>query len=94
VRVRTAFVERSTGEILLGPPKSRAGRRVADLPPAIIPVLRKHLPVFVKNEPGALMFPGVMGGPLRRGNFNRMSAWPYAAGSIGAEGRHFPRAAP
>jgi integrase len=35
------------------------------------------------------VFPGVMGGPLRRGNFNRMSAWPYAVRSIGVEGRHF-----
>ena len=32
VRVRAAFVERSTGEILLGPPKSRAGRRVVGIP--------------------------------------------------------------
>jgi integrase len=72
VRVRAAFVERSTGEILLGPPKSRAGRRVVGIPQAIIPVLREHLSVFVKPEPGALVFPGVMGGPLRRGNFNKM----------------------
>jgi hypothetical protein len=45
---------------------------------AIIPVLREHLSTFVKPEPGALVFPGVMGGPLRQGNFNKMSAWPYA----------------
>jgi integrase len=32
VRVRAALVERSTGEILLGPPKSRAGRRVVGIP--------------------------------------------------------------
>jgi integrase len=89
VRVRAAFVERSTGEILLGPPKSRAGRRIVGIPQAIIPVLREHLSVFVKAEPGALVFPGVMGGPLRRGNFNKMSAWPYAVRSIGAEGLHF-----
>jgi len=89
VRVRAAFIERSTGEILLGPPKSRAGRRIVGIPQAIIPVLREHLSVFVKAEPGALIFPGVMGGPLRRGNFNRMSAWPYAVKSIGAEGLHF-----
>jgi hypothetical protein len=35
------------------------------------------------------VFSGVMGGPLRRGNFNRMSAWAYAVRSIGAEGLHF-----
>jgi integrase len=38
---------------------------------------------------GALVFPGAMGGPLRRGNFNKMSAWPYAVRSIGAECLHF-----
>ncbi len=37
------YVERSTGELLLGPPKSRAGRRVVGIPDAIIPVLREHL---------------------------------------------------
>jgi integrase len=89
VRVRAAFIERSTGEILLGPPKSKAGRRVVGIPAAIIPVLSEHLSVFVKDEPGALLFPGVKGGPLRRGNFNRMSAWPHAARSVGAEGLHF-----
>ncbi len=89
VRVRAAFIERSTGEILLGPPKSRAGRRVVGIPQAIIPVLREHLSIFVKAEPGALAFPGLMGGPLRRGNFNKMSAWPHAVKSIGAEGLHF-----
>ncbi len=32
VRIRTAYLERSTGEMLLGPPKSRAGRRVVGIP--------------------------------------------------------------
>jgi integrase len=59
------------------------------IPRAIIPVLREHLSVFVKGEPDALVFPGAMGGPLRRGNFNKMSAWPYAARSVGAAGLHF-----
>ena len=89
VRVRAALVERSTGEILLGPPKSRAGRRVVGIPKVIIPVLREHLTIYVKDEPGGLAFPGAQGGPLRRGNFNKMSAWPYAVRSIGAEGLHF-----
>lgn len=29
-----------------------------------------------------------MGGPLRRSNFNKMSAWPYAVRSVGAQGLH------
>jgi integrase len=89
VRIRAAYVERSTGEMLLGPPKSKAGRRIVGIPDAIIPALRDHLAVFVKNEPGALVFPGVKGGPLRRCNFNKMSAWPWAAASIGVPGLHF-----
>jgi integrase len=89
VRVRAAFVEQSTGELLLGPPKSRAGRRTVGIPRAIIPVLNEHLAVFVRPDPAALVFPGVMGGPIRRGNFNRMSAWPQAVKAIGVDGLHF-----
>ena len=89
VRVRAAFVERSTGRDPARAAQVQGGRRVVGIPQAIIPVLREHLSVFVKDEPGALVFPGVQGGPLRRGNFNKMSAWPYAVRSIGAEGLHF-----
>ncbi len=88
VRVRAAYVERSTGEILLGPPKSRAGRRVVGIPAAIIPELRAHLAVFVQAEPDALVFPGPKGGPMRRSNFNKLSGWPHAVRSTGAEGLH------
>jgi len=89
VRVRAAFVERSTGEMLLGPPKSQAGRRIVGIPAAIIPALREHLAIFAKDDLGALVFPGARGGPLRRGNFNKMSAWPQAAEAIGMPGLHF-----
>ncbi len=41
------------------------------IPAAIIPVLQEHLTVYVAPAPGALLFTGVKGGPLRRGNFNR-----------------------
>ena len=93
VRVRAAYVERSTGEMLIGPPKSKAGRRVVGIPAVIVPVLREHLAVFAKDEPGALVFPGVKGGPLRRGNFNKMSAWPHAVGRSVTRSA-FPRSAP
>jgi integrase len=89
VRVRAAYVERSTGELILGPPKSKAGRRIVGIPEVIVPALGKHLAVFVKNEPGALVFPGAKGGPLRRGNFNKLSGWPHAAEAIGIPGLHF-----
>jgi integrase len=89
VRVRASCVERSTGEMLIGPPKSKAGRRIVGIPAVIVPVLREHLAVFAGDDPGALVFPGVMGGPLRRGNFNKMSAWPQAVESLGMPGLHF-----
>jgi len=89
VRVRAAFVERSTGEILLGPPKSKAGRRIVGIPQAIVADLRGHLATFTRPDPAALVFPGAKGGPLRRGNFNKMSGWPQAAKSIGVVGLHF-----
>jgi integrase len=89
VRVRAAFVERSTGELVLGAPKSRAGRRLVGIPAAIIPVLQEHLAIYVAPAPGALLFTGIKGGPLRQSNFNKMSAWPHAVRAIGAEGLHF-----
>jgi integrase len=88
VRVRAAYVERSTGEMLLGPPKSRAGRRVVGIPGTIVPALREHLAAFVGDEPGALVFAAQKGMPLRRSNFNKMSSWPHAVESIGAPGLH------
>ena len=89
VRVRAAYIERSTGELVLGPPKSRAGRRIVGIPEVIIPALREHLAAFTAAEPGALVFPGAKGAPLRRGNFNKMSGWPEAARAVGMEGLHF-----
>jgi hypothetical protein len=83
VRVRLAYAERSTGELVLGPPKSRAARRIVGIPASIIPAVREHLSLFVGPEADALIFPGVKGGPLRRSNFNKMSAWPHAVRAIG-----------
>jgi integrase len=91
VRVRAAFTQRRSysSAIILGPPKSRAGRRVVGIPKSIIPALEQHLSEYVGPEPGALVFCGVKGAPLSRSNFNKMSAWPSAVRSIGAEGLHF-----
>lgn len=89
VRVRAAYSERSTGELVLGLPKSKAGRRVVGIPEAIVPALREHLRVFVGSKPDALVFPGVEGGPLRRSNFNKIAVWPYAVRAVGVPGLHF-----
>jgi integrase len=89
VRVRAAYAERSTGELVLGPPKSRAARRMVGIPSSIIPALREHLSLFVGPEAEALIFPGIKGGPLRRSNFNKLAAWPHTVRAIGAAGLHF-----
>ena len=88
VRVRAAYAERSSGEMLLGPPKSRAGRRVVGIPGTIVPALCEHLAAFVGNEPDALVFAAQKGMPLRRSNFNKMSGWPHVAESLGVAGLH------
>lgn len=91
VRVRSAYTQRrSNGSaIVVGPPKSRAGRRVVGIPKSIIPALEDHLAKFVGPEPGALAFCGPTGVPLRRSNFGKMSGWSHAVRSIGADGLHF-----
>ncbi|XVQ86992.1 tyrosine-type recombinase/integrase [Microbispora siamensis] len=89
VRVRAAFVERSTGELVLGPPKSKAGRRVVGIPEGIIPALREHLATYVPDEPGALVFPGAKGGPLRRSGFNTRTRWVDVVKDMGMPGLHF-----
>ena len=45
--------------------------------------------MYAAPDLDALLFTGVQGGPLRRGNFNKLSGWPHAARAIGAEGLHF-----
>ncbi|MQA96021.1 MAG: tyrosine-type recombinase/integrase [Streptosporangiales bacterium] len=90
VRVRVAYTQRSTaGPLVLGPPKSAAGNRVVGIPEAIVPILRDHLAAYVTAEDDALVFPGPKGTPLRRSNFNKLTAWPHAVRAIGAEGLHF-----
>ena len=89
VRVRAAYVRRDSGPLLLGPPKSRAGRRIVGIPAAIVPDLERHLAVYVADDPDALVFPGIMGGPIRRQNFNKLTGWPHAVEALGMPGLHF-----
>ncbi|MFG1997920.1 tyrosine-type recombinase/integrase [Spirillospora sp. NPDC048911] len=89
VRVRVAFVERDNGEMVLGPPKSRAGLRTVAIPDAIVPDLIAHLTKYTKRGPDALVFTGIKGGPLRRSGFNKITRWKYAVELLGVPGLHF-----
>jgi integrase len=89
LHVRSAFVERSTGELIRGLPKSRAGLRVVTLPRPIVELLAAHLAERVAAHPESLVFTGDKGAPLRRSNFNRTARWPERVAALGAAGLHF-----
>ncbi|WP_345338309.1 tyrosine-type recombinase/integrase [Planotetraspora kaengkrachanensis] len=78
-----------TGELLVGPPKSRAGVRTVAIPSAIVPALGDHLDTFTDPEDDALIFTGARGGILRRSNFRRAAKWDENTTKIGCPGLHF-----
>ncbi|GGQ00254.1 hypothetical protein GCM10010187_15020 [Actinomadura coerulea] len=78
VSARRQYPELDTGDLVIGPPKSRAGKRTVSFPAGIVPLIREHLRAHVPEDPSALVFAGPNGGVLRRGNFRRASRWPLA----------------
>jgi integrase len=89
VTVRRQYVELNAGKLLVGPPKSRAGKRTVAIPARILPDIRKHLNDYVAHDPAALVFTGRGGGVLRRNNFRRDSYWSAVVASLGLPGLHF-----
>jgi integrase len=89
VRVRAAYVERSNGEMILGPTKSRAGLRTVSIPASIVPHLEAHLEKYVRPDESALVFTGIKGGPLRRSGFNKITRWRFVVESLGVPNLHF-----
>jgi len=87
VAVIEAAIETTGGHRQIGPPKTEKGRRVVALPPQIVTEARKHLDRFVDMDPGALVFVGPKGGPLRRANFH--TVWAPARAVVGLEEMHF-----
>jgi integrase len=89
VRVRQQYVEVRGVGLVLGPPKSRAGRRTVAIPAAILPAVLAHLEEFVGEGPDALVFTVPSGRPIWRGNFNALVNWSSAVAAIGKPGLHF-----
>jgi integrase len=89
VTVRQAFTEVHGEGLVLGPPKSRAGRRTVSLPLLVTDELERHLRAYVGPEPTAFVFTGEKGNPIRRGSFNPRIGWTGAVASIGRPGLHF-----
>lgn len=89
VRVRQAYVEIRGQGLVLGPPKSKAGKRTVSFPRAILPVVTEHLDTYVKEGAASLVFTTSSGRPIWRGNFNKIVKWMDAVGKVGATGLHF-----
>ena len=81
VSVVAQLQELASGEIIIGPPKSDAGRRTVAIPPAIVPELEAHLAQWAAPGPDGLVFCGTNGQPLRRATFYK--AWRAAIRRIG-----------
>jgi integrase len=86
VRVREQL---DGGDMVLCPPKSRAGKRIVGIPSAIIAALREHLDAFVEDRPDAFVFLDAGGGFLRGGNFRREASWAQGLADMGLSGLHF-----
>ena len=79
VRVVCSLTETDNGVLVLGPPKSAAGRRTVQLPPLVIPGLRQHLDQYALPGTDGLVFAGPNGALLRRSNFRRRIFLPALA---------------
>ncbi len=75
------------GELIVGPPKSDAGRRTVALPAEALASLAAHLAQYTGPEPGAWVFTGDKGGPLREGVWQH--EWARARSRLGLGHLHF-----
>jgi len=89
VRIRRALIEHRGTGLTFGPPKSRAGLRAISIPSAVLPTIHEHLALYVADDPEAIVFAGPNGGPIWRGNFNKLVRWSDAVRAIGVPGLHF-----
>jgi integrase len=80
-------VELSGGLLLVGPPKSEAGRRTLVVPDALVPELNAHLDAFVAPGGDARVFTGAKGAPIRRHNW--WGKWNAATETVGLTGFRF-----
>ena len=87
VSVQMQRQQLSSGEHLIGPPKSDAGVRVVALPDEAFDVLLDHLDRYVDAELSSWVFTGDKGGPLREAVWQHQ--WAMARESVGLPDLHF-----
>jgi integrase len=87
VRIEASLAELKDGSLVVGPPKTDAGRRTIVLPGMVVDLLRFHIDLYAEKAPNGLVFVGPNGGQLRRSNFSR--PWRKALVKAGLIGYHF-----
>ena len=87
VQVVEQFQQLSNGTLVIGPPKTDAGRRVVAIPDAIVSDLEMHLHNYAARGKDGLVFVGTEGQPVRLATFYK--AWGKAVREVGLEEFHF-----
>ena len=87
VSVVEQYQQLGDGTLVLGPPKTDAGRRVVAIPAALIPDLETHLAAWATAGPDELVFPSASGRPFRTATLH--AAWHRALRAIGMSGLRF-----
>jgi integrase len=75
------------GQVVVGPPKTEAGRRIVSIPPHLLPLVADHLDRFTGPADETPVFTGVKGGPLRA--FMLHNSWKLARTKAGLDHLHF-----
>jgi integrase len=83
VRVSEIAVE-VKGQLLFGPPKTRAGQRKVPLPRFVADELAVHLDTYGEADPNSLVFVGADGGALRANGW-RVRHWRPAIRAAGVD---------
>jgi integrase len=87
VAVVEQYQQLADGTLLLGPPKTDAGRRKVAVPEVIVPDLEEHLATWCTPGPDNLVFPGASGRPFRTATLH--AVWQRALKATGTEGLRF-----
>jgi integrase len=81
LRIERAVVRPTAGPLVIGPPKTSAGRRTISIPENILPALQTHLEKFVGPQADDWLFTAAIRGPMAPSTIDRI--WVRARRSIG-----------
>jgi integrase len=81
------YQQLADGTLLLGPPKTDAGRRTVAIPDVVVPDLEEHLATWCTPGQDNLVFPGASGHAFRTATLH--AGWQRALKATGIEGLRF-----